>query len=300
MAVRNIGERFPQLDIRGPHTPKNRDRNLDLLTYYCKYDSVFGERGEVKVEIFYGQDTGRAMDVQMPEYARGIGPVFTVRAYGAEHMIGVKMTTLALRTIGIPAKRGVDIPKHIYDIASLLKRSGASISIAAVADSLESAILEEISCVAEGRLRMDDVLDDLMKFPGDLLTNQVKLDTSHAGRLGTFSAKMLGSGYLRSDYIADMLLVRAAIGAALLVIDGSDAGNVQLEVDELLDGLDQMSEMSDVEKGAEHRALVRRYGRDSPVGVYMKRLSPEQAHVYAWLDRMGLPWRGGHPARRTT
>ena len=252
------------------------------------------------MEIFYGQDTGRAMDVQMPEYARGIGPVFTVRAYGAEHMIGVKMTTLALRTIGIPAKRGVDIPKHIYDIASLLKRSGASISIAAVADSLESAILEEISCVAEGRLRMDDVLDDLMKFPGDLLTNQVKLDTSHAGRLGTFSAKMLGSGYLRSDYIADMLLVRAAIGAALLVIDGSDAGNVQLEVDELLDGLDQMSEMSDVEKGAEHRALVRRYGRDSPVGVYMKRLSPEQAHVYAWLDRMGLPWRGGHPARRTT
>lgn len=45
------------VDIEEPYTPKKtKNKELPLLTYYCKYQSSIDDDPTMKIEIFYGNE----------------------------------------------------------------------------------------------------------------------------------------------------------------------------------------------------------------------------------------------------
>lgn len=111
------------VDIGEPHIPQETsNKKLPLLTYFCGYKSSINTKAELKIEIFYGNK----MNIQSKKIKDkieiiGVPINFLLSVYDHSSLIGDKLTTLPFNTIGINPERGLDVPKQIYDIATLLK-----------------------------------------------------------------------------------------------------------------------------------------------------------------------------------
>lgn len=87
------------------HKPQNPRRNLPLLTYFCKYDSVAGAaRPEARIDLFYGSSLPvPAKKIRPPFNAVGVDINFEAEAYDYCPLIGDKPTALVFDTLGLRA-----------------------------------------------------------------------------------------------------------------------------------------------------------------------------------------------------
>lgn len=282
VAMRHISDGIDGLDLR-LDPPRGPAKGIPMLRFRGRYRSRFGG-GTIKVEVFYGSDTAGAVEVRAPGYAVPISGGFLARIYGPGHLIGIKMTTLALGTVGIRDRRMPEIPKHVYDIACLLKHLPGNVRIGDIADSLKKTVDTELSYLGDGGPSADDVLDDLSRFPGDLFPDGTRPGSQYEGWAGIIASDMLERRYPISEHVADVLLVRAVIGLALRRLRGGDPARVEGDARELLGGLAELSGMDRKAKGME----LRRIRAASGAGDLMDDMSPEQAYVYGWMHDNGM------------
>ena len=98
---------------KSPHKPQNPRKNLPLITYFCRYDSVVGAaRPEARIGLFYGSSLPvPAKKIYPPSNAVGVAVNFEVEAYGYCPLIGDKPTALVLDAPGLRAT-GPSVPAH--------------------------------------------------------------------------------------------------------------------------------------------------------------------------------------------
>ncbi len=267
------------------HNPKSHDsKMLPLLTYFCAYTSSVDENPEIKIEIFYEHN----MDIPFKKIEAGIEMVgfsmdFPLSVYDHGYLIGDKLTTLPSNTIGIGPERELDVPKQIYDVASLLKAIPHDPPMEMILDAFQKISMEELSYFKEKPPTFDDVLDDFEIFSNSLLItdNQIKLNPSYQGRFEKFTTEMLGnvrySGYV---HVTDILLVKVIVKLISKRFNGTSLGFVNEVAGRVLVGLDNFSSMTLPERTAESKKLVRKYGKNSDEGKIMKNLFPEQVFLY--------------------
>ena len=218
-AVGRMAAKCDWLSVGDPYVPKTRrDKDLTLLTYYCKYRSAAATAAtfnppEIKIEIFYGNSMEHVTHRTDPATKIFGMPIdFDLQIFDREELIGDKLSTLPLKTIGV-GERPADVPKHIYDIATLLKAGCEDTAITDVVSGFKRACREENSYfVDKSPPTYNEILQDLSSSVRKTLDQSGlnRLDRSYKGRLGLFKKNLGGTGYADRDHVTDILLVWTA------------------------------------------------------------------------------------------
>ena len=287
-AVGRIAAKCDWLTVKDPHVPKRRSKNLPLLTYYCKYRSVAAaapEPSEIKLEIFYGnhmeQETHRT-DPDIKIFGMQID--FGLQIFGREELIGDKLSTLPLKTIGVGARPG-DMPKHIYDIATLLKAGCEDTTITDVVSGFERACREENSYfVDRSPPTYDEILRDLVSSVRKTLDQSGlnRLDRSYKGRLGQFKKNLGGAGYADRSHVTDILLVWtvAEMVRTMSEEDGRARDMSERLVSTLLDLRDTMEQKDGGRDHKRRKLLLDKHRDDAGRYGIIKNMEYEHALLY--------------------
>ena len=295
-AVGRMAAKCDWLSVGDPYVPKTRrDRDLPLLTYYCKYRSAAAaaapDQPEIKLEIFYGNSMEHVTHRTDPATRIfGIPIDFGLQIFGREELIGDKLSTLPLETIGV-GERPVDMPKHIYDIATLLKAGGEDTAITDVVSGFARACRDENSYfVDRSPPTYDEILRDLTSSVRKTLDQPRlnRLDRSYKGRLGMFKKNLGGAGYADRDHVTDILLVWTAAETVQAV--SAEEGRVrdmsERLVRTLLELRDAM-EQKDGDRDRRRRKLLLDKHRDD-AGRYSIIKNMEYKHALLYDNLVGL------------
>ena len=278
-AIDDLRERIePLVDIsQQPHEPKTTSKRLPLLTYWCKYRSV-ATNPEIKLEIFYGEkESIPTQTINGGFEPMGFKVDFSVSVYDHGPLIADKLTTLAFKTIGIPESRRSDVPKQIYDIASLLKSFDGVPPIGEMAD-LFTSISEKESGYCPQRYHLGDIMADLEAFSDSLIDDKLHLNASDQGRLESFETQLLASRYTKTDYVVDILLIKLFVRLIRNTMNGTqDPTAAGTTMSEVLTRLKDISDSSPANRNW-RRDIVAKYD-----GLEKKRaraLQSRQLYLY--------------------
>ena len=220
----------------------------------------------------------------------GIPIDFGLQIFGREELIGDKLSTLPLETIGV-GERPVDMPKHIYDIATLLKAGGEDTAITDVVSGFARACRDENSYfVDRSPPTYDEILRDLTSSVRKTLDQPRlnRLDRSYKGRLGMFKKNLGGAGYADRDHVTDILLVWTAAETVQAV--SAEEGRVrdmsERLVRTLLELRDAM-EQKDGDRDRRRRKLLLDKHRDD-AGRYSIIKNMEYKHALLYDNLVGL------------
>ena len=281
------------VNIGSFHDPRNKNKKeLPLLTYYCTYQSSIGVNPEIKIEIFYGND----MKIQSKKINNnveiiGIPINFPLSLYDHGSLIGDKLTTLPFNTIGIGSDRAIDVPKQIYDIATLLKSLPNPVPMKMIIDTFKKISEIQITYFKGTKFNIDDVLKDLANFSETLLItkNQIKLNPSYQGRFEKFTTELLGNmRYPAHAHVTDILLIKTIIKLILKKFNGAELETITEKATQVLVGLNTISNMDPSNKNIESRKIRAKYRKSSNVGKVIKDLFPEQVYLYDQLIEIDL------------
>ena len=276
----------PLVDIpQQPHEPKKLHKRLPLLTYWCKYRSTT-PNSEIKLEIFYGDKK----DIPTRTISDGFEPMgfkvdFPVPVYDHGPLIIDKIATLAFKTIGIPESRRQDVPKQIYDIASLLKSLNGAPQLGHMAGLLASISAKESGYCTQ-QYQLGDIMADLDAFSDSLIDSRLQLNRSEQGRLGTFRTQLLASSYTKTDYVVDILLIKFFVKLIRNTIKGiQDPTAAGRTMNKALITLKSISDSSPADKSW-RQSIVNKY--DSSERKYVRGFQSRQLYLYDCIREADL------------
>lgn len=273
------------IEIPPHHIPPKSDKELPLLTYYCKYKSSVNDNPEIKIEIFYdNQLQVKSKRITNNEEIIGIKIDFPLSIFDHGSLIGDKLTTLPFNTIGIDDRRKHDVPKQIYDIAHLLKSISGKIPIKEIVETFEIVSSEEISYYVKDPPTMDEVLEDLLRFPEQLLIfdNQIHLNQPSEGRYSNFRNEVLsGSRYKQQEHVIDILLIK--ILAMLIrkkIKNKIEFDEISQKIRNILNELSKISKLDAGDRKILTRSIVLKHGKTTRNGQIILSSLTEYGFLY--------------------
>ena len=218
------------------HVPKSPYPLENLLSYKAYFDSNFGANEHVKVDVF--------CDVQIKLEVAAIGAGYPVmgfetprdiKALSRGWLLGDKMSSIALNTVGLKQKvRGgkpkpqTEIAKQVYDMAVLLR----GISVAEVGEALDAFKAMTGLKAAKfdgGRYSVSEIADDMVASASGLadLRHAVTLTPKQQDLYRNFSSSYLpeNSKYRKTRHVTDVLMVCALAKAARDCESGGTSGD---------------------------------------------------------------------------
>ena len=289
VAFKNMGATITRVK---PHKPRSPTKLLPLHTYYCNYSSALGvKEQDIKIDLFYGGRTAaRATSFRPPTTLLGIEVDFGVTAYDYSQMIADKLSTLAFGTMGLDAA-DPGVPKHIYDIASLIMHGRGRIEISEIVAAFEVTCREE-AAYTQGRPAADaDVCASLRTFHRNLLVagTGLELDKPHAGRFATFATNMLARSKSKNRlHVTNVMLAGILAGMVADVrMSKLDAKDATETINQIRETLGRTSSMSVADGNKMARELRRAYPKDGPDHNLVKTMWADQAYLYGFLPKLG-------------
>lgn len=197
------------------HTPKHPAPIPNLITYYVEYNSCFGKPETIKID--YLCDMSLELPTQTITNEQEIIEFkinYPSKILTRGALIGDKITTLALGKIGLKKPRignfSDDIPKQVYDIATLLKSSTEK-NIEESLDVFTSLTAFKVKIFDNGLYAVKDILDTIHTSIQSLLLfdSQITNVPEYVGIFGSFKGTYLNTSqsYKRTEHISDILLV---------------------------------------------------------------------------------------------
>jgi len=177
------------------YVPKNPYPIPNLTSYYVEYNSCFDKPETVKID--YLCDLSLQLPIQTIADAKEIiefkiDYLSKILTRGA--LIGDKITTLALEKIGLRKSKFYDIPKQIYDIATLLKFATES-DIAESLDVFMDLTGFKVKIFDDGIHNVKDILETINSSIPSFLSFESALTTTtdYEGLLGSFKGTYLNT-----------------------------------------------------------------------------------------------------------
>ncbi|MCE2507178.1 MAG: nucleotidyl transferase AbiEii/AbiGii toxin family protein [Nitrosopumilaceae archaeon] len=212
--MKGLDDSLPDVHIK-LHKPKRPAPIPNLVTYYIEYTSCFGQSDTVKVDYL--------CDVQLQLPTQNITTTQEIIDFKINYnakiltrgaLIGDKITTLALRKIGLPKPQNGnfsdDLPKQIYDIATLLK----SATEKDIDESLEvfmTLTAFKVQIYDNGKYEVQEILDTILFSIKSLLSfdSQITNISEYVGIFGSFKGTYLNTvqSYKKTEHLSDILLV---------------------------------------------------------------------------------------------
>lgn len=201
---------------RQPHPIKN------LRTYHIHYESRLGGEGDVKMDFLCEFRCGLPTEVVHVPQVLGTKRPFKARVLTKEALLADKMTTLALGGIGLPERRLREVPKQVYDIATLIRMAGEN-EIGTALGMLDEAISSRINLHEDVKnITVTGTIASIQRSVESFLNfkSAAVMSRQYKQHLENFRSRYLQNGgeqYQKYERIDDLFTV---------MLFGANAGNV--------------------------------------------------------------------------
>jgi len=193
--------------------PKNKYPIPNILSYYVRYRSCLGNDDNVKVDFLCD------VDISLPKTTipSGFGLFnfsidYSMDVLTQGGLIGDKLTTLALEKIGLPKRKFNDIPKQVYDIATLLKLGSKAVFQEAFSTFEEFTQFKVDHYEIECPYKLNDIITGIEDSLFNLLDTRSSITITHEqdSRFGQFKSAFLGNSrdYNKTEHLGDILLIQ--------------------------------------------------------------------------------------------
>ena len=185
----------------------------NIVSYNVKYDSCYNHDDYVKVDFL--------CDVDLPLPYKIINTNFHIFNFSIDYemnllthgsLIADKFTTLALNKIGLPTRKFGDIPKQIYDIATLLKIGNDSIFGEAITIFRNFTKFKVEHYEHSPPFNVKDTIQSINDSILDLLDTRstLTLTTEEESRFASFKGTYLSTtrNYKKTEHITNILLTK--------------------------------------------------------------------------------------------
>jgi len=210
--MNGINDSIPELEIV-KKIPKNPHPINNLLAFDVFYESCLGGTQKVKVDFIC--EVGLSLPAEQVKNGFDVLDLSIdfepmILTHGA--LIGDKLTTLALEKIGLRKDRFSDIPKQIYDIATLIKSATES-QIKEALDVFKNFTTFKVSIYEEiPRYKVNEIVESVIDSIKKLLQldSMVTITRVHKNRFTNFTDIYLsksGKQYQKNEHISDILIV---------------------------------------------------------------------------------------------
>ena len=217
----------------------------NLISYRIYYDSCLGDRKFIKVDFFC--DVNVKLDSIIvpsgyPLFAFNTSKDISILSKGA--LVGDKITTLALGTIGLKSEKQTEIAKQIYDIGVLIK----SLSISDLTSSFQTFI--DLTTVKINHFDitpkyvLSNILQSIDKSVSAFLNlkNAISIDKSqeigYTNFQGTYLAKK--STYKKTEHVTNVLLIKLYAKYLRALISGTPIDDVTANFSRILNELNKI------------------------------------------------------------
>ncbi len=196
------------------YVPRNPYPLDNLVTYRAYYDSCLGGRRYVKVDFFCDVDVQPDSELKRSGFELfGFETAHDMRILSKGSLLGDKLTTLALGTIGLRPSKQTEIAKQVYDLGLLLKsstRRDLEVSLGAF-ESMTGLKTEHFA--REPRYDIPDVIASVTDSVFGLLDlkSAVSITGRQAKRYNDFQGTYLAKKhrYRKTEHVTDVLLLCA-------------------------------------------------------------------------------------------
>ncbi len=251
----NIGSEFPELIIKqiDPNDPlpvKN------LVSYSVEFKSCLGMTTGIKIDFVSDMnlDISKKTSQNIEVFSVPIDHTITILSKGA--LIGDKISTLALHSIGVPQNTG-HVPKQIFDVAGLLNSVDDEI-VSDTLNSFDNLTTQKIQNYTSSPIpTTSDILADIDSSLSSLLTMDYTLTSQHNSIYGSFTSTLLGSttgNYPKLQHVEDILLTKLI--SKLIPQDPSKYSNQIQVIKNKLNELQRLKQVHNKDAPAERKNLL--------------------------------------------
>ncbi len=209
-AMKELDDKLPDVKIK-KHEPRNPYPIPNLASYYVEYDSCFDKPETVKIDYLCGFSSNLpTQTISNEQEIIEFKIDYPVKILTRGAIIGDKITTLALEKIGLQKPKFYDIPKQIYDIATLLK-GAAENDISESLDAFITLTGFKVGIFGNGLYTTGEIIDRINSSIQGLFSFKSTLTTTddYEGFFGSFTGTYLNrtQRYKKTQHISDVLLV---------------------------------------------------------------------------------------------
>lgn len=194
------------------HEPRNPYPLDNLISYYVYYPSRLQVDTSIKLDFFCDVDIGLSSEL--------VGPGFSLFGFDTRHdmnllskgaLLGDKITTIALGTIGLRPNRQTEIAKQVYDLG-LLMRTATKSDLCVALDTFENMTGCKIRHFDHSsRYTVPDISRSIAESVSNLLNFRSNVTVTrdqnkrYSDFQGTYLAKT--TKYRKTAHISDILLI---------------------------------------------------------------------------------------------
>ena len=208
--MQELNHILPDVKIK-KHNPRNPYPIPNLASYYVEYDSCFDKPETVKIDYLCNFSLNLPTQTISDEREIiGFKINYPIKILTRGAIIGDKITTLALEKIGLRKSKFNDIPKQIYDIATLLKVATEN-DISESLDVFKTLTAFKVKIFENGLYTINEIIEGINSSISSLLSFESTLTImeNYEGFFGSFIGTYLNNEqpYKKTQHISDILLV---------------------------------------------------------------------------------------------
>ncbi len=258
--MEKIGDNLTEVSLE-KIVPKDRYPIPNILSYYVRYRSCLGHDDNIKVDFLCD------VDISLPKIT--IQPGFVLFNFIIDYpmdvlthgsLIGDKLTTLALEKIGLPERKFSDIPKQVYDIATLLKLGSETVFQEAFSTFEKFTQFKMDHYEIEQPYKLNDIITGIEDSVFNLLdtTSSITITHKQDSRFGQFKSAFLGnsSDYKKTEHITDILIILLLSKLIHSYIDKSFTLGESVNLfNNVIDQLNKISNYNGEMRSSEHEKI---------------------------------------------
>ena len=273
--------------------PKNGYPISNIVSYNVGYRSCLGKDDYVKVDFQCEVDISLPKTTINPNFEVfdcSIDYPFDILTHGA--LIGDKLTTLALEQIGLPERKFSDIPKQVYDIATLLKLGSELIFHEAFSTFDTFTKFKVKHYDVKPRYTINNIIDGIETSLSSLLNTKfnITINEDQDSRFGQFKGTYLGNyrDYKKIEHISDILLLQYFSKLVHGVIDKSFSIEDSIKkFKTIINKLKNTSTYNAEKRIIEHKKLYDSMQNELPFQKKILKGVPLE-HIYLINERLNL------------
>jgi hypothetical protein len=236
------------------HKPKTSKTDLPLLAYYLDVPSVCGENEvfggstgiqEIKIEFFMLKESLAIHNISSPVlFALTTDNTYQIMPLNA--LIGDKLTTLGVNTIGIPPERADEYIKQVYDVDSLVTFNWHEVDF----DDIKEHFIYRARLEAVQRgisFNKDTILADMIGQMEILSSIDMERSDELRKLINDFQSLYLRRSITKP--MAEWAITGARLGFLLRCLDEGTEGKKQLEIIQTIENKLKFDWMQGEERG---------------------------------------------------
>lgn len=231
----------------------------NLISYKIHYTSCFGSIASIKVDFFCDVDVSLNHKIIPSGYSIfGFNTDKDISILSKGALMGDKLTTLALDTIGLKSSKWTEIAKQIYDVGVLVKSFNTSDLKSSFQTFIDLTTVKINHFDNTPKYEISNIIENISNSLNGFLelTNAISITKVQQQRYNGFKGTYLSknSNYKKTEHVTDVLLIKLYVQFLQMLNSDVTIDDASDKFSKILDELNKIKAF-DVDASVKSRSL---------------------------------------------